>query len=118
MSDPVSATELFSYIQDVKKHFESTGEDLNEGAARVLHKLRHRQPGERLRRTYVRVEGQGYAMWDVITDAELQDRGYRDTDAHSYGLVGDRHVTSDTITYWTSEQEHGHELWVGEPMLD
>ena len=83
----------------------------------VLRKLRERAPGTVFRRTYIRVP-EGYAMWDVITDAELEARGYRDAGEHSYGLVGSPNVKTDTITCWTSEIEHGDELWVGEPMSD
>jgi hypothetical protein len=54
------------------------------------------------------------AVWDVITYAELTTRGYRDTGAHSYGLIGSPNVKTDNITYWTSESERGDELWVGE----
>jgi hypothetical protein len=117
MERQVSATELLAYIERTKEHFLTTGEQLNEGAARVRRKLRGRVPGTIFRRTYIRVP-EGYAMWDLITDAELEARGYRDTGAHSYGLVGSPNVNCDTITYWTSEAERGDELWVGEPMLD
>jgi hypothetical protein len=117
MENAVSATELLAYIERTNEHFSTTGEQLNEGAARVLRKLRERAAGTAFRRTYIQVPD-GYAMWDVITDSELSARGYRDIGAHTYGLVGSPNVTSDTITYWTSEAEHGDELWVGEPMID
>ena|SRR5438105_15549408 len=117
MSETVSARELLDYIERTQAHFETTGEQLNEGAARVMQKLRHLEPGTRVRRIYIRVP-EGYAMCDVITDKELVDRGYCDIGAHSYGLVGSPHVKNDTITYWTSEKEHGHDLWVGEEMSE
>jgi hypothetical protein len=117
MTESVSVAELIHYIEDTRQYFAKTGEELNEGAMRVLGKLRDRTVGIPIRRTYVRTPD-GYAMWDVITDAELVARGYVDTDAHTYGLTGSPSVLDDSITYWTSEKEGGRELWVGEPLAD
>lgn len=110
-------TELLEYIERTKEHFATSGKQLNDGAERVHGKLRDRSPGIVFRRTYITVP-EGYAMWDVIADTELAERGYRDTGAHSYGLVGSSNVETDTITYWTSEKEHGNVLWIGLPMAE
>jgi len=117
MSEQVSAAALIEHIEEVQSFLRSRGEELNEGAARVLDKLRTRNVSIPSRRTWIRLPD-GFAMWDVIGDDELAMRGYVERNSQGRGVTGDRHVTCDSLTYWTSDSEHGRDLWVGLPLLE
>lgn len=113
-----SAAELLEYVEETLEHFKKTGVVPREGTMRALSKLTARIPGAVLRRTYIHLPGEGYAMWDVVSEDELVNRGFEDTGYHSYGVSGVPRVVRDTVGYWKSQKEGGRELWVGEPLAD
>jgi hypothetical protein len=113
----VSATKLLDRLERTQEYFENTRLDsLNEGAERVLGKLTEGRCKKGYRRVYVRRDTDVFAMWDLLSETELHELGYRATDQIGYQFRDVPSVERDRIRPWVSDHRRSPEMWVGEPL--
>lgn len=118
MREQKSILELVQYMEGVEVVLRGEGRELNESEAQVLRKLRTRTPGTAVRRVWMSTS-EGFSLWDLLTEQEIAQRGYQETTTQPRGVgSGFLSAARDTISYWTSNTDREHELWVGLRMLD
>ncbi|MGZ5440404.1 MAG: hypothetical protein ACXW5U_00750 [Thermoanaerobaculia bacterium] len=91
---------------------------LSSGAEWVLEKLKQLpRPASEMHRVYEEADDE-FELIDLLSDHEIQDRGYKPTDKEPILVKGDSALRRDVIREYTSDEDLHEDVWIGEALTD